>query len=87
MLLFSTPPNTVKPITLMEWLVTLITTEGGTTLDPFAGTGTTLQAARDKGFAAIGIEQDEDYIALIEQRLGARDEGPEGPDLFSEVVA
>ena len=62
---------TVKPVALMEWLVTLITPEGGTTLDPFAGTGTTLQAARDKGFAAIGIEQDADYIALIEQRLSA----------------
>ena len=60
---------TVKPVALMEWLVTLITPEGGTTLDPFAGTGTTLQAARDKGFNAIGVEQDEDYIALIEQRL------------------
>lgn len=62
---------TVKPLALMSWLVTLITPEGGTTLDPFAGTGTTLQAARDKGFAAIGVEQDEDYIALIEQRLSA----------------
>ena len=60
---------TVKPLELMSWLVTLITPEGGTTLDPFAGTGTTLQAARDKGFGAIGVEQDEDYIALIEQRL------------------
>ena len=62
---------TVKPVALMEWLVTLITPEGGTTLDPFAGTGTTLQAARDKGFAAIGVEQDADYIELIEQRLSA----------------
>ncbi|OLT55870.1 hypothetical protein BJF89_13875 [Corynebacterium sp. CNJ-954] len=62
---------TVKPVALMEWLVTLITPEGGATLDPFAGTGTTLQAARDKGFSAIGVEQDEDYIALIEQRLAA----------------
>ena len=62
---------TVKPLSLMSWIVTLITPEGGTTLDPFAGTGTTLQAARDKGFGAIGVEQDEDYIALIEQRLGA----------------
>ena len=61
---------TVKPVALMEWLVTLITPEGGTTLDPFAGTGTTLQAARDKGFSAIGVEQDADYIELIEQRLG-----------------
>ncbi|MDN6657592.1 MAG: site-specific DNA-methyltransferase [Acidipropionibacterium jensenii] len=31
---------------------------------------TTLQAARDKGFNAIGVEQDEDYIQLIGERLG-----------------
>lgn len=60
---------TVKPVALMEWLVTLTTPEGGTVLDPFAGTGTTLQAARDKGFRAIGVEQDADYIQLIHARL------------------
>ena len=69
MLLFSTPLNAVKPLALMEWLVTLITPPGGLVLDPFAGTGTTLQAARDKGFRAIGVEQDPDYIRLIETRL------------------
>ena len=44
-------------------------------LDPFAGTGTTLQAARDKGFHAIGIEQDADYIQLINARLETVDGG------------
>ena len=60
---------TVKPLALMEWLVTLITPEGGTILDPFAGTGTTLQAATNKGFNPIGIEADADYIQLIHRRL------------------
>ena len=60
---------TVKPLKLMEWLVTLITPEGGTILDPFAGTGTTLQAATNKGFHPIGIEADTDYIQLIHQRM------------------
>ena len=60
---------TVKPLKLMEWLVTLITPEGGTVLDPFAGTGTTLQAATNKGFNPIGIEADTDYIQLVHQRL------------------
>ena len=60
---------TVKPLALMEWLVTLITPEGGTILDPFAGTGTTLQAATNKGFNPIGIEADTDYIQLIHKRL------------------
>ena len=60
---------TVKPLKLMEWLATLITPEGGTILDPFAGTGTTLQAATNKGFHPIGIEADTDYIQLIHKRL------------------
>ena len=61
---------TVKPVALMEWLVELITPHGGTVLDPFAGSGTTLQAALSKGFTPIGIEQDADYIELIKKRLG-----------------
>ena len=60
---------TVKPEKLMEWLVTLITPPGGIVLDPFAGTGTTLQAATNKGFHPIGIEADADYIQLIHKRL------------------
>src|SRR5699024_3878022 len=63
--------NTVKPLALMEWLVSLIVPPGGTVLDPFAGSGTTLQAALNKGFQPIGIEQDADYIKLIEKRLEA----------------
>ena len=62
---------TVKPVALMEWLVELITPPGGVVLDPFAGSGTTLQAALNKGFTPIGIEQDADYIKLIEKRLEA----------------
>ena len=62
---------TVKPLTLLEWLVTLITPPGGTVLDPFAGSGTTLEAARNKGFSAIGIEREPDYIQLIETRLAS----------------
>ena len=61
---------TVKPEKLMEWLVELITPPGGVVLDPFAGSGTTLQAALNKGFQPIGIEQEADYIQLIKNRLG-----------------
>ena len=63
--------STVKPLALMEWLVSLIVPPGGVVLDPFAGSGTTLQAAINKGFTPIGIEQDADYIKLIEKRLAA----------------
>lgn len=61
---------TVKPLALMRWLVRLVTPPGGTVLDPFAGTGTTLQAARDEGFPAIGVEREQAYLPLIEQRTG-----------------
>jgi DNA modification methylase len=54
----------------MRWLVRLVTPPGGVVLDPFAGTGSTLQAARDEGFHAIGIERDEFAYALARQRLG-----------------
>ena len=61
---------TVKPLALMEWLVTLITPPGGTVLDPFAGSGSTLEAARDAGFNSIGMEAHFPYINLILERLG-----------------
>ena len=60
---------TVKPVALMEWLVTLVTPPNGVVLDPFAGSGTTLQAALNEGFDPIGVEQDVDYIQLIDKRL------------------
>lgn len=60
---------TVKPLALMGYLVRLITPPGGTVLDPFAGSGTTLIAARDEGFKAIGIEKEEEYVGIIKNRL------------------
>ena len=68
---------TVKPLELMRWLVRLVTPPGGTVLDPFAGSGTTLQAAREEGFASIGIEREPTYLPLIAARLGIEIEVPE----------
>jgi site-specific DNA-methyltransferase (adenine-specific) len=62
---------TVKPIDLMAWLVRLITPPGGTTLDPFAGSGSTLVAAKREGFGFIGIEREEEYVEIIKARIGA----------------
>ena len=61
---------TVKPTELMAWLVRLVTPPGGTVLDPFAGSGSTLVAAKREGFGFIGIEREEEYVEIIEARTG-----------------
>lgn len=61
--------DTPKPLALMRYLVRLVTPPGGTVLDPFAGSSTTLLAARDEGMHAIGIEQHEPYARLSAARL------------------
>lgn len=62
--------TTVKPTALMEWLCRLTKTPtGGTVLDPFCGSGSTLIAARLAGRAAIGIEIDPHYAVIAERRL------------------
>jgi len=60
---------TVKPIALMEYLIKMVTPKGGTVLDPFAGSGSTLVAAKQNGYQYIGIEITEEYIPIIEARL------------------
>jgi DNA modification methylase len=60
---------TVKPVALMQWLCRLVTPSGGTILDPFAGSGTTGEAARLEGFDAILIEREDEYVADIRRRL------------------
>lgn len=69
---------TVKPLSLMRWLVRLITPPGGTVLDPFAGSGTTGEAAVLEGFHAVLIEREAEYIADIRRRIG-RSSGGDTP--------
>jgi site-specific DNA-methyltransferase (adenine-specific) len=72
---------TVKPINLMRWLCRLVTPIGGTILDPFAGSGSTLIAADAEQFHAIGCELSPDYAAIAERRV--RD----AAGMFAEVRA
>lgn len=62
--------STVKPTDLMAWLVRLVTPPGGTVLDPFAGSGSTLVAAKREGFGYIGIEREPDYVEIAKARTG-----------------
>lgn len=62
---------TVKPLKLMQYLITQITPPGGIVLDPFAGSGTTLVAAKKLGFGYVGIEREREYCEITEKRLEA----------------
>ncbi len=58
----------VWPKKLAEIMILAGCPEGGTVLDPFAGSGTTLAVANRLGRHAIGIELNSEYVPLIENR-------------------
>lgn len=60
---------TIKPVALMRWLVRLIAPPGGTVLDPFAGSGTTGEAAMLEGRDALLIEREAQHAADIAHRI------------------
>jgi DNA modification methylase len=60
---------TVKPLQLMRWLCRLFTPKDGTILDPFAGSGTTLEAGILENHPVIGIENESSYRDLIRIRV------------------
>jgi site-specific DNA-methyltransferase (adenine-specific) len=62
---------TVKPTSLMRWLVRLVTPPGGTTADICCGSGSTLKAADLEGFNGIGMELDPAYIEIARRRIGS----------------
>lgn len=60
---------TVKPTDLMLYLIRLITPKGGTTLDPFMGSGSTGKASIRGGFDFVGIEREKEYMEIAEARI------------------
>jgi len=60
---------TVKPLSLMQYLVRLVTPPNGIVLDPFLGSGTTAMAAVSEGFRYIGIEREQDYCSIAARRI------------------
>ncbi len=67
---------TVKPVDLMAWLCRMVTPPGGTVIDPFAGSGSTGEAAWREGFFAVLVEREPAYQADIARRLALAVEGP-----------
>jgi len=67
---------TVKPTDLMLYLIRLVTPKGGTTLDPFMGSGSSGKAAIRGGFDFIGIEREKEYKRIAEARIQYEKDNP-----------
>ena len=62
---------TEKPLGILDPLIRYACPPGGLVVDPFAGSGSTLDAARQSGRRAIGIEANEEYAEAAKRRLSA----------------
>ena len=59
------------PVQLPSWFIELFTDPGDVVLDPFAGSGTTLAAAKELSRNSIGIDIREEFCLLIKDRLSS----------------
>jgi site-specific DNA-methyltransferase (adenine-specific) len=73
-----------KPLEVMRGIIRIVE-PGGIILDPFAGAGTTILAAREEGYPAVGIELSEYYAAAARKRIEEAD--GEGPTALGEFLA
>jgi hypothetical protein len=60
---------TQKPLAVMRWVILQAPEDCASVLDPFMGSGTTLEAAKALGMKAVGIEREERYCEFAARRL------------------
>lgn len=75
---------TVKPLSLMKKLIEVFVpkTDNCLVLDPFAGSGTTLVAAKELGIPFLGIEIVPEYVKIIKKRLAKTNDLQDGSQIF-----
>jgi DNA modification methylase len=61
------------PTALPEWFIKLLTDEGDMVLDPFAGSGTTLVAAKELGRNSVGIDLLPEYCAMARKAVAQQE--------------
>jgi len=61
--------STVKPLALLEYFIKLTTAQDAIILDPFAGSGSTLIAAKKLGRRCLGIEKEREYCEISAARI------------------
>lgn len=75
---------TVYPLPMIVRIVKMASDPGDLVLDPFAGSGTSLVAAKILGRRGLGFELDGQYRAEFERRLAT--EGTMRPEVFDEQL-
>ena len=73
---------TVKPISLMSYLVTLGSREEDLVLDPFVGSGTTCIAAKLLNRKYIGMEMNDEYVVIAQERIKAHEPEKQQHEFF-----
>lgn len=68
--------QTEKPVSLMEQLVRVVCPPGGTVLDPFGGSGSTIVAANNLGRHGIGIERSIEHVETARRRIATETQPP-----------
>lgn len=72
---------TVKPQSLMEWLIKLVAPRGARILDPFAGSGSTAWAAHALGVDCDLVEREPEYLDHLKTAI--LDLGKETPPIYA----
>ena len=76
---------TVKPLKLMEYLVTLLSPpENGSVIDPYMGSGTTGIACKNLGYDFIGIEIDKEYFKIAKKRINHVEKSSSSNNAYEE---